>query len=396
MQLEVFNGNAVVPIDGRIGFGIPAIGAEEPTGPQLLTSDGDPNGAITAPAGTLALDFTTPALWQNTDAATAWALVGMGGATIPVFARTLYVNNNMVVVGPDGSIAKPFPTISGALAAAGSPVDALDQLLPYTLRIASGIYDEHLVLPAYRNVNFVAEGIVILGDAFPPTVPRDITVALTGGSFVSSDVRVNIGGKGESGGMLVTGTFFVTSLTGGGNTEGCQVTVSDSSFQGLGAGGVSGFDATGFVGGGQVKLSGIRSDFFTDDPLAAGVPVIAGPGGALPDPLNVVLIMDRFLQCRFESRSSGLSVTMVAGSYSQFVECQFDGNLTFLDNVTGIVDDSRGLTGFVNCGFAGSVVFTGRAASDFLLDANSNFFFKTSGGTLTAPTTKSIQTDLVP
>ena len=40
----------------------------------------DPNGTLTALKGSLALDDTTPALWQNTDGATAWTKLG-GGAT---------------------------------------------------------------------------------------------------------------------------------------------------------------------------------------------------------------------------------------------------------------------------------------------------------------------------
>lgn len=42
------------------------------SGTKVIIVDGDPNGIVTAPLGSLAVDFTTPDLWQNQDAATTW------------------------------------------------------------------------------------------------------------------------------------------------------------------------------------------------------------------------------------------------------------------------------------------------------------------------------------
>lgn len=52
---------------------------DSPQGFAVLCA-GDPNGAIRAPKGTLALDNITPAIWQNTNGVTTWAVVGSGGA----------------------------------------------------------------------------------------------------------------------------------------------------------------------------------------------------------------------------------------------------------------------------------------------------------------------------
>lgn len=42
---------------------------------DLTMTAGDPNGIISAPAGSLCLDDTTPGVWVNTDGATAWSLL---------------------------------------------------------------------------------------------------------------------------------------------------------------------------------------------------------------------------------------------------------------------------------------------------------------------------------
>jgi hypothetical protein len=53
-------------------------------GTLLLARAGSPNGVVTAPKGSLALDKATPALYQNQDGATTWAIVGgtSGSASI--------------------------------------------------------------------------------------------------------------------------------------------------------------------------------------------------------------------------------------------------------------------------------------------------------------------------
>jgi hypothetical protein len=45
----------------------------QPTRPQILEGNGDPNGLIFAPKGTLYDERDAPDLWQNTDGGTTWA-----------------------------------------------------------------------------------------------------------------------------------------------------------------------------------------------------------------------------------------------------------------------------------------------------------------------------------
>ena len=41
-------------------------------GVLILEVDASPNGSVTAPKGTLAIEKVTPAYWINTDGATTW------------------------------------------------------------------------------------------------------------------------------------------------------------------------------------------------------------------------------------------------------------------------------------------------------------------------------------
>lgn len=54
---------------------------DQPQGFAVICA-GDPNGAITAPKGTVAYDNITPAVWQNTNGVTTWVQIGTGGGGI--------------------------------------------------------------------------------------------------------------------------------------------------------------------------------------------------------------------------------------------------------------------------------------------------------------------------
>lgn len=396
MQLQIFNGNVAVPIDGRIGFGLPPIGDDEPLGPQILATDGDPNGVVTAPVGTIALDFTTPALWQNTDGGTTWVSVAMGAGVVP-FLRTLYVNNGMAVVDPDGSIAKPFPTIQAALDAAGVPTGLLDQFLPYNIRIQTGVYDEDVTVPAYRSVNFIAEGgPVAVGDALGGPTPRNVTVSLTGVPFAPGiENRITFRSTMQQT-FAITGSLVLSSDAGGGNPESLDVSLQNVSIQGGRGTAVpgNGVDATGFVGGGEVKITAAQAELFSNDSGDVGLAPIRGPSGPPGDPLNAVLVVQRLFQCRLEPDSPGPApgTAIFAGSYGIIGQCQFDGDLTFVNDTTGIIDSSSGLTGFFDSGFGssfGAITFQGVAAGDFRLDADTNSRF-TLAGVVGNPSTKTL------
>src|ERR1041385_7270845 len=60
--------------NGYFGFQR-AVGASASTGPRIYALTNSPNGVLTAPAGSIALQ-TNGTTWQNTDSATAWTQLG--------------------------------------------------------------------------------------------------------------------------------------------------------------------------------------------------------------------------------------------------------------------------------------------------------------------------------
>lgn len=65
---NVFGNPIIIPAGGFFGFGSDASDSV-----VIAINAGDPNGVVSANVGSFILDTTTPALWQNTDGATAWA-----------------------------------------------------------------------------------------------------------------------------------------------------------------------------------------------------------------------------------------------------------------------------------------------------------------------------------
>jgi hypothetical protein len=68
---NVFAHSVFVPATSALGFG-----TDEATAVAIIITDGDPNGSITAAKGSLAIDTTTPLLWQNSAGTDVWEKVG--------------------------------------------------------------------------------------------------------------------------------------------------------------------------------------------------------------------------------------------------------------------------------------------------------------------------------
>jgi hypothetical protein len=295
---------------------------------------------------------------------------------------------------PDGSFDAPFTTIQAAIDATGIPSDPTD-VFPYTILVASGVYDEDLVIPGYRSINLVAMGGVILGipSAGPPTSIRNISQDLSGGP-PGVDITLGIGGTPGRGTWLITGSVIISGTDDGRSVD--VILEDEVNVQGWAG---PALDASGFVGSGapgQVTLMGDNFILFSQDVGDAGVPCVLGPSGPPASPLNTVMIIGRCTNARFESKGASTPTAIVAGSYQYLAHCQIDGDVTFINDTSGIFDSSLGLVGWFGCGWGGGSSFTGLAAGDFHLDGTTNFFFKTAGGALLGGSTKLILDDLAP
>jgi hypothetical protein len=114
MPTNTVSGSIAVPLGARIGFGVPDTADQEPTGPSIIATDGDPNGTVQAPKGTLALDSAGPSLWQNDAGGLVWTLVagGGGGGGQPVLLLGLdSAVNPSPVVAPPPSAASGTATV---------------------------------------------------------------------------------------------------------------------------------------------------------------------------------------------------------------------------------------------------------------------------------------------
>jgi hypothetical protein len=95
---------------------------------------------------------------------------------------------------PDGSIAAPFPTIQGALNAIGNASTLAEQFQGWKIIVSGNFYDEDLTFPQRRSIKLDCAPGVILGDAFPPTTARKITIQQTLaplGPVESYTIRIN-------------------------------------------------------------------------------------------------------------------------------------------------------------------------------------------------------------
>jgi hypothetical protein len=164
------SGSIAVPLGARIGFGVPDTAGEEPTGPSILVVDGDPNG-IEAPKGTLALDPTTPALWQNTDGGTTW---GQNSSSTPgpwvPFPLVTQWNDTQGGFAPIAYRLHP----DGSLEFRGS-ADALAGATSLLGTLPSGVwpaYDLEVTVNGYINSFTAAGARLLIGSNGPVRIEK--------------------------------------------------------------------------------------------------------------------------------------------------------------------------------------------------------------------------------
>ncbi len=131
---------------------------------------------------------TDPGVAQWVDAAV------IGGSITPITGLMFVDATYSGAAPPDGSIAAPFPTIQGALNAIGDASTVAEQFEGWRVLVSGNFYDEDLIIPQRRNIKIDCSPGVILGDAFPPTTARKITIQQTLaplGAIESYGIKIN-------------------------------------------------------------------------------------------------------------------------------------------------------------------------------------------------------------
>jgi hypothetical protein len=176
-KANVINGNIVVGAANSIGFGISSDPQVlEATGPQIVAVNGDPNGSLVAPVGTLALDENGPTLWQNTDGISTWTAAGGGGGSTVLTGGAdpngvvtgvrgqLYVGTQALLGNP--AVYQNNDLVSGTtwrLIASSGPAD-----------IGSGIVGSKTYTPTGASTNVAFNGALV-GDLAFVTIQTDDT-----------------------------------------------------------------------------------------------------------------------------------------------------------------------------------------------------------------------------
>tara|TARA_R110000824_G_scaffold93519_4_gene226090 strand:+ start:1088 stop:2425 length:1338 start_codon:yes stop_codon:yes gene_type:complete len=377
---------------GYFGTGGRAI--DESVGPRYSGgAPADPNGVLVAPQGSLHAGATT--LWQNTDGASAWAAVSTGGApSLEPYTGLMFVDKTYAGGSSNGSIAAPFITIQAALDAIGTPVDATDYAIGWTVLITAGSYDEDLVLPELRSLSLEAIGPsvpMVEGGLGPSTVqlygpiadPRTITLNVTtpnpyGSLFSDSSIPVQIKNF-----ELIDGMGFSQDALPLATASEYQVRLENVSFVFAGVAVAIGdcIRATGWIASGSTALYLSLKNCTLDPP----------GGGAADDSISAAGRDVRIVS----AESTTFLARIEAGSYYSFSDCRLTGEMTFtstpgLLQPTGAAPRSGGVNGFIDCFFtpsSGTRVFTSTAVGDCQVDATSFATFASSGWTLAGAAT---------
>jgi len=98
---------------------------------RIYAANGDPNGVISAPQGSIASDYPNSRIWVNSDGATAWTLS----------SGTASVNTDNTMRG-DGSVGDPLLTRgihrTGVLAGDTTIIDPDHQMLNWEMYTVDG------------------------------------------------------------------------------------------------------------------------------------------------------------------------------------------------------------------------------------------------------------------
>jgi hypothetical protein len=220
-------------MENSVGFGASSDPQVlEATGPQIFTVTGDPNGTVTAPQGSLAIQRDSAALWQNTDGSSTWTLAGGGsgggtGSVVELLGLDTVVNE-APVVAQGVSRAIGSATVNTAPLAVGDSITIGGNPLtgvagPRTS--GANDFDASLVTAAalareiVEAINDPANALQDSVAAFPSFAPGVVTIedrrgGISGNSVTLSALTVPPGGITVSGPTLTGGgTLVPTTLT---------------------------------------------------------------------------------------------------------------------------------------------------------------------------------------
>ena len=196
----------------------------------IIKADSDDTPiALTVPEQTLVGRITSGVITALT-ASEVKTMLGLD--FIPDLTNSFWVDSSRTdSYTEDGSIGKPYKTISSLMTAIGPPVDRDDARRKICVYINSGQYDEDVTIPKQRLITFYTIGVVIIGDGvgddYDSTTPRDIIVENTAtGEPANSPSRPMFAIKGVStetssthsaygaGNMIISGDLVFNHLDG--------------------------------------------------------------------------------------------------------------------------------------------------------------------------------------
>lgn len=227
----------------------------------FTSTDGDPNTVISAPAGSLCMDTSTPATWQNVDGADTWSRLATTDAAVDV---------GWFGDGTDGVLV-------AGVGVAASPLTR--DIYPSTLTIPAGV---SLDCGGFRI--FVRDSLVF-GDATS-------TIHANGNAGQVGNAATGPAGGARTGGTLpgssAGGAGTAANGVAGGNGVGISnapgdygTTTGGAGGTGTAAGGVGGASALGAASRGRLNMVKYAIDALTQSNALSGNAgiVSVGPGG---------------------------------------------------------------------------------------------------------------------
>jgi hypothetical protein len=260
--------------------------------------------------------------------------------------------SSVYLVGP----GRKYTTIQSALTAIGNSTSTAESIVPKTVLIAGGVYDEDLTLPRGRILQLIAEGPVILGNGaganWSSTNSRSITATFNNADIFSATIRpgLTIGSYAPSD---ATSTFLTHA--GSWRISGNLVIAGDGLSHTVNLHGVELNGTLSKTTAGLTNLLAYRTYF----------------KGAVN--MGTATILQRCYDCQFDA-------LVTLDGYNAIINSEIKAGMTVTANQNTVPPSGMFLTTFTG-------TFTGPASS-LKVDAVSDYFFRVNNATLAGSATK--------